>query len=554
LRTLVAASLALEPDVLVVFAGNNWGPLNGLDDGQQRRLVDLLGDPQSWADARALLEQHLRSQVETLFGELGGLCRRVPVVFVLPAFNLADWHSPDALPLLDKPAVRTWRAELGEAERALDRGDTVTAERHARALMALDQGTVGRPFEILAACMKAAGRTAERRQALELARDSEFLFSRASTPRCFGVTTDAIRHHAAAQRVALVDLPLRFQDCATDGVTGRHAFLDYCHLTSDGIQIAMASIAEAVLDACGAGRVSWTELRDAAPAPAPPTAALARLFAAHHNCVLEQPQRLIEHHCREALRLDAGVADAMADLIELQIRRQPMVLCSAFQRFRLVAGGALDRYCDPTGGASFPNAALAQAAIDALRPLAPAIARRLDGLSRSEHTSRRQTVSLLEKRYWRTGFLRVPLWTQLEYYRAHGQVCEFALPPNQSSALRVVLTTRLGPNTNAGEDIEVRINGCHVQSVPASQTWQTNAFVIAPERIAREYNVISILWPIPDRAWNDELLEQTQWGEAELQPVQYPIFGEIARFDLEAYPETSVGEVEAHHLVHDAHQ
>ena len=98
LRTL-PLSLQLEPDVIVVFAGNNWR--HHLGSPYSRRLPSAeVRSVEGDANARAV-----RAYIEVV-----ERCHRisaVPVVHVLPDFNLRDW-TPIFLwstPLFDRDAA-----------------------------------------------------------------------------------------------------------------------------------------------------------------------------------------------------------------------------------------------------------------------------------------------------------------------------------------------------------------------------------------------------------------------------------------------------------------
>ncbi len=66
-------------------------------------------------------------------------------------------------------------------------------------------------------------------------------------PRCFGVVADVMRAKAGEHHFGLVDLPAWFS--RDGGLPSRELFLDYCHLSRTGIELAMTAVAAEVVTA-----------------------------------------------------------------------------------------------------------------------------------------------------------------------------------------------------------------------------------------------------------------------------------------------------------------
>ena len=73
----------------------NWHPLAAPTAEELADLGAALREGGSWRAVRDYLEARLTAKIETLFRSLGGIVKDigVPVVFVLPEFNLPDWRS-----------------------------------------------------------------------------------------------------------------------------------------------------------------------------------------------------------------------------------------------------------------------------------------------------------------------------------------------------------------------------------------------------------------------------------------------------------------------------
>src|SRR5262249_55842849 len=137
-----------------------------------------------------------------------------------------------------------------------------------------------------------------------------------------------------------VDLREVFREHTGEVLPGRRLFLDYCHLTSEGIRVAMAAVAAEVLNLSGMmdRSVDWQGLLPALPAAAitPEAEATARLGAAIHTAHRLRPVTakgaILEHWLEAALDVSPGVEAAMLDLAEARCAPGPAVLTAALRR------------------------------------------------------------------------------------------------------------------------------------------------------------------------------------------------------------------------------
>jgi len=132
-----------------------------------------------------------------------------------------------------------------EARAAFVKGHIDEAEIHAAIMTALDP-TNPLGFEIMADCQLKRGNQAAARNNLELARDTALFFRTNSKPRVYAVVRKTILEKAAAYQITVVDLPAVFGLHLKNKIPGRTLFFDYCHLTVEGIQVAMGALAKHV--------------------------------------------------------------------------------------------------------------------------------------------------------------------------------------------------------------------------------------------------------------------------------------------------------------------
>ena len=108
LKNLAIEAVELQPDVVVVFAGNNWQPTNVLSRDDFLQLSKSLRQG-AWSGVKRRLEDLLRERVKSLVEVLVALAQkhRFTLLFVLPEFNLADWRTEAPSPCSDLSTLRT---------------------------------------------------------------------------------------------------------------------------------------------------------------------------------------------------------------------------------------------------------------------------------------------------------------------------------------------------------------------------------------------------------------------------------------------------------------
>jgi hypothetical protein len=183
----------------------------------------------------------------------------------------------------------------GLARAALADGELERAAAIAAGMIALDRGTSSVSRELLGEASARLARPDEARRALEAARDAVCGLMIGHSPRCPTAVQDELRQAAARHGFALVDLPRLFAQHLAGALPGRRIFLDYCHLTVEGMQIAMRAVAQ-----CVAPLVAGTESASDLPV-APEDEGMAHFLAAIHNRHYGQDSALLRYHCRRAI-------------------------------------------------------------------------------------------------------------------------------------------------------------------------------------------------------------------------------------------------------------
>ena len=288
----------------------------------------------------------------------------------------------------------------------------------------------------------------------------------------------------------------------------RRFFLDYCHLTLEGIRSAMAAVAREAI------RLSGME-KDLGPGPSlsPEAEATARLGAAIHSAhrlLSVRPKReILEHWCRAALEASPDVESTMRDLLEARAARVPAVLTAAQQRnlassFRLLLQhgwrwGHLD-------------ADLLEAMADVLGLPLPTIPKSAD----------------------------LELWDPLERffpevmdledlprrgtYRSPWPVSTFCLVADGTEDIGLELTARV---PEGGGQVEAAVNGNVLWTAPIGERWIKVSFRVPAAALRPGLNRLTLRWPDPPPVEGDPFRGVIERLDLGLEADLHPVFGEV---------------------------
>jgi alpha-ketoglutarate-dependent taurine dioxygenase len=530
LLRLAAAAQALEPDALVILAGNNWRGHHELGPAARAELASLLRAGGGPPAAKAFMEQRLAEVATAFVDTLAELCAAagIPAVLMVPEFNLVDWsgHRREA-PCVGARDFERWVRLRDAAEEALAQERLEDAYAHAMELASIDQGTSAIGPAVLGECHLRRREPGRARPFLEAARDAEVWAPVQVTPRCYTAVQRALRAAGARRGLAVVDLPWLFEDWQGGRLPGRDLFHDYCHLTVEGMQVAMAGAGEALLQRVWGMERGWRALA-AVPLGVPaPLRGRAHLLAAVHNDSWDQPCDIISHHCQEAAHTDPELAAPMALIAEFCVRRTSTPLTSAFHD--LYARGELPLARFWTDVRPLTRQKLVRALVAATRVADSGLEGRLLALRQAEHGVEAAPLDLLEPWYSRGSLNQLDgMAGGAAFHRCFAQASRFLLWTRLAGAITFRLTCR-APAAGAAT-ARVRLNGAEVAEVPLTSRWRTAEF---EGRTVPGENEVTIEWP-PPAGTDGTLLRAIERIELGLPPEPYPVHGEIFAFLAEA--------------------
>jgi tetratricopeptide (TPR) repeat protein len=296
---IATSCLQLDPDLLVVYLGNNEviGP-HGVIDGPRTpsdrlrrmlvatRIGQLMqrvrferevrrGDTGEWGGMEDYVEhrvarddprlERIYSDFERNLTELVGAAGRagVPVVLATVAVNLADMppfasrHRPD----LTESELQQWQGLVDEAFRLEASGDLDGALQQLDAAVALDDQHAEAAF-LRGRALMGLRRHREARLSFAMARDLDTLRFRADS-RTNGVLR-GIADRSAPAEVLLADVERAVDAASPGGAAGGAHLYEHVHLTPAGNYLAARTVVSAVTDG---GLVP--ELQSGPPGPLP---------------------------------------------------------------------------------------------------------------------------------------------------------------------------------------------------------------------------------------------------------------------------------------------
>ncbi len=537
---LARAALQLKPDVLVVFAGNNWPVQYGSLPAPNPALSQEAALAFRQDGARGLmrsLEQATRHESAAVLAQLGRLAdaASVAVVLVIPEVNLADWERARPVSWLPGDGTARWHRLHEQALSRMSAGDYDDAATAARTMIELDGGTCATSYRVLANALLAQGRWQEARDAGVAELDCRAWDNFPYVPGATSAVRDELRRGAREHDFALVDLPSVFHEHAGP-IPGRRLFLDYCHLTPEGMKVAMAAVAAEVLrlSDAAADDADWKTLL--AKVPPPDVSAevdahakfMTGLYHAHWNPRSGEGAYWFE----QALQAWPGIRDTMVAYVASRGVAPEALLFSVEQQrlFRLAQRLEHRIWNVPNLDAEAVDMICRILERSGPSPRTTAFPCRLP------HNSVREGgVDLLDPMYhWtmqdRHASLSNFTSNRVLYYRAVWPTSHFCLVSDESGDVRLELTGRL-PSVGmprAGT-VRIRLNGTRRCAVKLHDRWTSHTITLGREHLREGINRLTLEWPLPPSEGDVAIGETVRRLEQGIPADLHPVFGELFR-------------------------
>lgn len=533
-------ALQMEPDIAIVWAGNNWY-ISEPSSSEIAEFDEAIAS-QGIVAAKPVIDNQLAHTAKHIVNQICSAytSKGVPLVWLIPEFNLRDWRDTlTSAPYLSVDLNKQWFELHDEAQSALHDQDFTRAASLAEQMIGIDHGLCVAGYYIIAECCRKAKDVEGERKYLTLARDAtSWDLSKTIVPRPYSVMQDVVREEISKHNVQLIDLPALFKEHLSGGISNRRLFLDYCHVTTEGIQVAMAAAASCVLRALNGRERPWQTLVDDRVAPAPESEAEASLLAAIVNAHCGQSYELVHYFCTRALNCSRSVSRWMLDYIELQTQRSVPMRMSETEEKMWREGSPLIRNLLRLNKKRL-HRSLLKAIVNALEEAGIPARERVERICVEQQSVTRDTADLLDF-YYSCAATQSPeiAWLNstdvkyrpdAEYYRAYWPRSMFIFVGEAGCAVRLSLTCRV-PDSRREAAIGIYLNGKPQLRIIIDSDWSTWDINLPGDAVGNGLNEIAISWPMPefdaDAAWETARLKVIERN----YPAFFPIFGEIHSF------------------------
>ncbi|MBO9729953.1 MAG: hypothetical protein J7623_15055 [Chitinophaga sp.] len=536
LQDIIRSAHLLSPDAVVIFAGNNW-IFNAFGEVDR----DIWQKPGNSAPSstvqKAMVEERLTLLVTGLLEDIKThfTDRNIPVVFVVPEFNLQDWKSSAAetlQPWLPGNGWAQWREQKKLAAKALADHNDALLQESADHMIRLDPSNpLGHEF--MAAFHLRRQENDKAAACLRVARDTiVYMRSAGSMPRCITAIREQLLTAGPLYGMHMVDLQEVFGEIYPDQLPDRQLFLDNCHLTATGIMHAMRHTAQVLLQIFAGGAYPLEEVPFSGMKPDNNICAIAHFSAAIYNAHSGQPAEIIQYHCHQALGLSRRVQKGMLHYIDFASRYAYTLFCKSFED--IIRDGSMRQYeggillCPPRGK-KLMDITLVNAIVQSLETAGVPAADTIRQLRIAEHAISEKKCDLLQSYYASTSYHTFFIGRENHCYESRQAESSFQFVSAGSTDLDFELCFRTPfADTSSLSEIRLYLNGDSSPLVTfgASEKWCNVFFTVSRERLLTGVNEIIVAWP-------DVSLYQPQGSYHSLPAfvtALYPVAGEIFSF------------------------
>jgi hypothetical protein len=512
---LALSATELKPDAVVLFCGNNWKffPIQREDMSYLSGIISNGGAAGYKEYAEQIVRRRAQQTIKAVASWYAN--KGIPLLWIIPEFNLGEWRDPVVnAPYLPAGNNREWLLHKKAGREALYVGDFQAGADAARRMIDIDEGTNAAGFYLLAESSRGLGDLDMARHSLELARDaciwdSAMIYA----PRCFSLTQNALREQTANYKVELVDTPKLFSEYLSGGIPDRRLFIDYCHLTSEGIRVTMAAAASSLLRSLKRREVAWRDMLTGAPAPTKEVESEARFLAAIHNAHWWQGCDLVQYCSSQAVSHSPRIGPVMKAFLDLQTRRAPMLMCRSAEQIVELASAQIQHYLFRYTNQQLDQLLLATI-VDALKGIGGDVQAQVDQLRVEEHSVAARETNLLDYYYnssanqahevrWVTPLLSTAVPLDRDFYVAFSEQSKFIFVGQKDCPVTLDLTCRIPYPERAEETVAIYLNDEHLGDITCGTEW--GRYEIAVPTVKEGLNHISICWPLPEFRGADAL-------------------------------------------------
>ncbi|RZA17572.1 MAG: hypothetical protein EOP10_22520 [Proteobacteria bacterium] len=537
------AAQQLGPDACVFLTGNNWyygltfEPTASIEARKiYAKEIEKNGVRGLTKEFRQQLSERAEVMVKALSATATG---KTKAYFAIPPTNHA-WERLNPLPLLPGDENKTWQSLLGEAMTAEGKKDYTKVLEISAAMAKIDQGLTGTPERFQARALLALGKKREARDAAMSAIDGcNWQNVTWALPQVPSFVADIIQTGAQKYKYKSIDIEKAFTDETASPWHEFNLFYDHCHLSAEGMRIAMARIALSLLEDLGFPAANMKTLLTQAPKPLALNLASGAIQGAHWlsqfypDYASKDGVKRIEDSLRESVQTHALSASVLNDYVRLRHLAVSPGLSAVMPKAAHLPGvGAVV-------ASSKLNAVFLAGALKVLEDKGAKETGELLAPILESYRSRFSEGLDLTQPSYRTWFWeRTPTsWFDPQerqgspIYRALWPKSQFSFLDTGASELNLEFVFRSLP---AGRSVNLRLNGSELSAAKSETAkWQTVKIKLPQAKLKRGLNSLEVEWPAFTADTSQLLNEAKSQFEKGSEAEIFPVFGEI--FALRVY-------------------
>lgn len=552
------SALQLELDFIVIFAGNNWFSDIHFEHNPpffKRLAYANVLKTQGTIALASVYQRNLARHTRYLLKKIDTITKNslAKLILVIPASNYAHWERRCPAPWLGDNNTAKWYEMYRTAIKSLENECYEEALQIGFKMLTMDGGVLATSNRIVANCLIALDRPEEAYRYCVAEVDYANAYDQiTSIPGTPSFVRKIFNDFKFQTDTFIVDLESIFIEYCGKKILGNSLFIDFCHMTPEGFNVAMAPIAswiihqEAKQATEGIVSLTWLELikkhnksKEMESFPL----AVAYFYIALYNLHLNQPvinKQDMEKACeffRKAIQFSKAILDIMEDYVRARC-------CEYGAGFSLSKSGQrlIQRANSPL---DIPVARFAEG-VDAFT--IEALCLTLEEYGRNgvalmseyqQHYLRlldRGGVDLTEPLYIEriTSVVRLTMDSEintrrrLPYFKSSWPGSYFSLVADQKTDLEVQITCRIANIINAHKkEINIFINENLITKVEATEKWSKHKIVILKNMLNNGFNRLLLEWPELYQDETQKISEVATRYAKGLKVDIFPIFGEV---------------------------
>ncbi|CDL84613.1 hypothetical protein [Xenorhabdus szentirmaii] len=541
------ASLQLQPDYVIILAGNNWfsdvlfehnAPLE-----RRKNYADVLANSGPSGIA-AKYKEKLENNAKILINKIDAISRKsnAKFIFALPASNYTDWERKTPLHWLGNGKTAEWYELYRNASQFIMNGQYIEALELGLNMVEIDGGVSATSNRIVANSLIALNRIEEAKSYLDAECSYALMHDLVTS---FPSTPSFVKECITQQDVDInvIDLEYYFSKYLGSNMLGDSFFVDYCHMTPEGFKVAMSPIAERLI--ChekDKPDISWEVMakKNIESEVSAYQLAVSYFYIALYNSHMNRPVNEIAERERIVKLFEKPVqySEEILDVMELYVKARS---CEKGAGFGLSRAGQklLELVNSPL---DFPVAQSSpgsdEQTIDAICEIFDKYSR--DGKILKEYYQKsyinqlKYSVDLTEPQYIEKvgSIIRVSKDPEantrrsIPYFKSWWPTSSFTLITSGNHDLNIEMTSRVKKYIEKNK-VRVSINNKLIKDVELSSEWSCHKLIVPSNFTKPGFNKITLEWPKLEQDEENEVLNISSRYNKGLKTEIFPIFGEL---------------------------